>query len=221
MNRIDFLKNLKSPLPNAVLKKYPNGNIMQLWGESPTLYSAAFGQHDDVHTYLGGHSGIDISTGDGDTVVAAHDGTVSGIDTDPTHAGGIQIKITSDPLDGEEPGNSKIETVYCHLKDIVVQVDQRVTQGQVIGHEGNTGFVVSGNVSYWGNAPAGKGTHLHFGLHELILHTVGGVSAWIGRYNNPLMGTSDPLPYLTGDLSGLRIVLMNIGMLLNKWTTRT
>jgi murein DD-endopeptidase MepM/ murein hydrolase activator NlpD len=217
MKRTDFLDNLKSPLPNAVLKKYPNGNIMQLWGENPTLYSGAFGQHDDVHRYLGGHSGTDISTFYGDAVCAAHDGTISGIDTDPTHAGGIQIKITSDPLDGETPGNSAVETVYCHLKDVSVAVGQRVKQGQIISHEGNTGFVTSGGVAYWGNAPTEKGTHLHFGLHELILHTVGGVSAWTARYNNPLMGTSDPLPYLTGDLSGLAIVLRNAAALLKKW----
>jgi hypothetical protein len=60
-------------------------------------------------------------------------------------------------------------------------------------------------------------THLHFGLHELILHTVDGVSAWMGRYNNPMMGTSDPLPWLTGDESGTVGVLQNILALLRKW----
>jgi murein DD-endopeptidase MepM/ murein hydrolase activator NlpD len=210
MNRLDFMRSMVSPLPNAVLKKYPNGNIMQLWGENPTAYSSAFGQHDDVHRYLGGHSGIDISTGYGDTVVAAHDGVVEAIDTNPADSGGIQIKLTSDPLDGEEVGNSKIETVYCHLKGIVVTAGQRVRQGDPIGYEGNTGFVISGGTSYWGNAPAGAGTHLHFGLHELILHTVGGVSAWMGRYQNPMMGTSDPLYYLTGDTAGEVNVLHNI-----------
>ena len=43
---------------------------------------------------------------------------------------------------------------------------QRVKQGDFIGYGGYTGFVVSGTTEYWGNAPAGKGTHLHFGVYE-------------------------------------------------------
>jgi len=41
-------------------------------------------------------------------------------------------------------------TIYAHLKKINVETDEFVTQGQVIGEEGNTGF--------------SKGKHLHFGL---------------------------------------------------------
>lgn len=216
MTRQDFLKNLKSPLPNAILKKFPQGNIMQLWGESADLYSAAFGFKDDVHRYLGGHSGLDISTHQGDTVVAAHDGEIEMLQTDPISTGGLMVYLLSDPLDGETVGNSRVQTIYAHLSKILVMKGQKIKQGDPLGLEGNTGFVVSGDTSYWGNAPSGVGTHLHFGLHELVLNN----GALTQRYNNPLQGTSDPLPYLTGDYSGEVGLLKQMLLLLQKWYGR-
>lgn len=214
MNRHDFLRNMTSPLPKAILKKWPKGNIVQHWAENPALYSAASGRHDALHTYLGGHTGIDIATGHRDPVYAAHDGYVPAhmIFDDPGRAGGREVWVYSDPLDDEEPQNSLVCTVYCHLDEIVVKPGQRVSQGQLLGYEGNTGFVVSGGTKYWGNAPAGKGTHLHFGLYELILKN----GQWAQRAYNVLKGSSDPLPYISetpenphGDLSGFTIVLNN------------
>lgn len=63
--------------------------------------------------------------------------------------------------------NSRICTVYCHLDEIAVEPGQVVKQGDLLGYEGNTGFVVSGGTQYWGDAPAGKGVHLHFGLYDM------------------------------------------------------
>src|SRR4051812_44611842 len=114
MKRDDFKRSLKSPLADAILKKYPTGNIMQFWGENPDLYSASYGQHDDLHLSLGGHAGIDIFTHYGDEVLAAHDGYILKLYTDPKGAGGLGVWIASDPLDGETPGNSQVWTAYCH-----------------------------------------------------------------------------------------------------------
>jgi murein DD-endopeptidase MepM/ murein hydrolase activator NlpD len=165
MNRVDYLRNLTSPLPNAVLKKYPTGNIMQLWGESPELYSAGM---DAFHVAFGGHMGIDIATHHRDPIHAAHRGMVTIVNNNfkdgRLNQGGIEIWITSDEMDGETTGNSRVATVYCHLDETIVRIGQRVEQGEIIGYEGNTGMIVSGGVQFWGNAPAGKGTHLHFGL---------------------------------------------------------
>ena len=211
MKRIDFLKSLKSPLPKAVLKPFPQGNIMQGWGDNPNMYSASYGHQDDLHLYLGGHSGLDIFTFYGDEVRAAHDGTVFKLYPDPKAVGGLAVWVSSDPLDEEAPGNSQVWTAYCHLKDYVVKEGQRVNQGDLLGHLGNTGFVVSGDVAYWGNAPSQKGAHLHFGLYEYILKN----NQWVSRFANPMLNSEDPLPYLTGDLSGLARVLQNIAKYLS------
>jgi murein DD-endopeptidase MepM/ murein hydrolase activator NlpD len=217
MKRLDFLRSLKSPLPNAVLKKYPQGNLMQYWAENPDLYSASYGQHDDYHLYLGGHAGIDIFTFYGDEVRAAHDGTVLHIYPDPKLPGGIGVWLKSPDLDEEVPGNSQVWTTYCHLKDYVVQEGQAVKQGDLLGHLGNTGFVMSGNIAYWGNAPSEKGAHLHFGLYEYVIKN----GQWVSRFTNPMMNSEDPLPYLTGDLSGLANALRNMASFLAKWTGRS
>jgi len=109
MNRVDYLRSLTSPLPNAVLKKYPQGNIMQLWGESPELYSAGM---DAFHVAFGGHMGIDIATFHRDPIHAAHGGVViivnSNFKDGRLNQGGIEVWITSPELDGESPGNSRI-----------------------------------------------------------------------------------------------------------------
>jgi murein DD-endopeptidase MepM/ murein hydrolase activator NlpD len=215
MKRTDFLRTLKSPLPNAVLKKFPYGSIMQYWSESPELYSIAFGQLDDLHHYLGGHSGIDISTFHGDPVCAAHDGVVDGLREDRTGLGGLVVYLNSPELEDADGGICRIQTAYGHLDRIVVSQGEHVTRGQIIGYEGNTGFVVSGGTPYWGDAPTDAGTHLHFALYEHI--KVNGT--WRFRYSNPMMNSSDPLPYISdptpfddvadGNLSGLRNVLEN------------
>lgn len=216
MKRIDFLKSMTSPLPNAVLKKFPKGNIMQYWGENPQLYSLSYHYDDDIHRYLGGHSGVDISTKQRDPVYAAHAGTVIAAGGQKSDAGGIVVQIQSSPLDDEETANSKVQTNYLHLDECIVHIGDTVSQGQQIGYEGNSGFVISGMTEYWGNAPAGVGTHLHFSLFEL--KRIGTV--WVPRYVNAMGNTSDPLYYLTGDTGGEVTVLQNILAFLKKWTGR-
>jgi murein DD-endopeptidase MepM/ murein hydrolase activator NlpD len=221
MKRTDFLIALKSPLPNAILKEYPAGNVMQLWGENPELYSAGM---DSFHVHLGGHMGVDIATFHRDPVYAAHEGMVVIVNgSDRTRQGGLEVWITSPELDGEEPGNSRIQTVYCHLDEIAVKLGQTVSQGDLIGYEGNTGMVISGGKRFWGNAPQGVGTHLHFGLYEDIKRN----GTWERRYHNPLRDSVDPLPYISetaenplGNLAGLSVVLKNIAKYLStlRWS---
>lgn len=220
MNRIDYLYGLTSPLPNAVLKKWPKGDLRQHWGENPFLYSA--NKSDDLHRFLGGHTGIDIAVPFRTPVYAAHGGIVpvDMVFDNPTRAGGREVWVYSDPVDGETPGNSRVATVYCHLDEIAVKPGQRVSQGDLLGYVGNTGFVVSGGTEYWGNAPANVGVHLHFGLYELILDKQGN---WVRRTINVLNGSSNPLIYITetpdqplGDISSFSAVLNNMLRYLNR-----
>lgn len=211
MKHNDFLMALGNPTPTLDLLKYPRGAIYQYWGESPELYSAAFGHYDDLHKFLGGHSGLDIVGPHRTPIVASHDGFISNIKTDKTSLGGLVVWIQSPTLDlgGKQ---SCTVTAYGHLDEVRVSLGSQIKKGDVIGYMGNTGFVVAGGVPYWGNAPAGKGTHLHFSLYEFTVN--GGVLS--PRWNNVMQNSTDPLPYLTGEFTGLIGVLKQMAAYLAK-----
>ena len=68
---------------------------------------------------------------------------------------------------------------------------------------GNTGFVISGSTAFWGNAPTGRGVHLHFGIRECSTKDTGwvttygsGMKAFIKNYDNGFKGAVDPIIYL-------------------------
>lgn len=182
---------LLNPLPNAILKKYPEGKIWQYYGENPDLYKLIG---------LAFHNGIDIATFDGDEVLASTDGTVVEVKDTPSGYGS-HIRIVSD----KQPDGTYFETTYGHLRvDIPVKLNDKVVAGQCVGYESNTGYVISGQSAYWGNAPAGKGVHLHFGIRILTDLVPGyqvgysnGQSFSIKDYNNGVHGMIDPMPHFT------------------------
>ena len=209
----DFYKNhFQKPLPFALWSKYPKGHIFQLWGENPELYAQFFNQRDDMTKFLGGHSGIDITTAHRDRVLAAHKGYIRTLNLDRKAVGGIYLRLTSENLDYKGK-QILVETDYGHLDEAVVKQNQRIEKGELLGYEGNTGWVVTGGTPYWGNAPAGKGVHLHFGLREFVLD--GQITNF--AVINPLGNTIDPLPYLTGDWAGTLGLLENAKRLLFYW----
>lgn len=206
MTKEEFIASFRSPLPGAILKKWPNGHITQYWAENPELYSRAFGKHDDLSLALAGHGGIDIVTFEGDKVVAAHDGQVVRVLRD-SKVGGNVVYLRSDNFYDKDV-KCFVITDYGHLDSVTVNEGQYIKAGTQIGTEGNTGFVVSGGTPFWGNAPAGKGVHLHFGLREYLAN---GEIRWPSMA--PLGGTSDPLLFIiknNPDYSGTRILLANM-----------
>lgn len=88
------------------------------------------------------HKGIDIAIPGKHNVVAAENGKVLMIVSDPDHWGyGLTVVIRHDGFD----------TLYAHLDAINVRTGQTVSRGQKIGLQGNTG--------------SSTAQHLHFEVH--------------------------------------------------------
>ncbi|MGH8874397.1 MAG: murein hydrolase activator EnvC family protein [Acidimicrobiia bacterium] len=87
------------------------------------------------------HKGVDMFAPYGESMFAVADGVVS---TSTSSLGGRSIWLTAD---------YGVAFYYAHLSDWAVSSGQRVSKGQVIGYNGN-----SGNAS-------GGSAHLHFEIH--------------------------------------------------------
>ena len=150
--------------------RYPNGSIIQAFGESPEIY-LPYG--------MMGHNGIDLPSFYGDEIYAVEAGTVVVATMSPTGFGG-EIKIVT------PSGN---EWTYAHLSAQYVTLNDEVREGQVIGLEGNTGSVVSVGLVAWGNQnPDMRGTHLHLGLRRFTPFNKATDTTWNCTYPNGLKG---------------------------------
>lgn len=179
---------LTNPLQGSKLTKWPVGNITQGYGENPQLYQRLVG--------IQYHNGIDIAMLFRTPVLAAYDGTIYAVENQLAGYGKV-VREISDKIDGVYYGSP-----YGHLDEIVVSRGQRVKAGDLLGYSGNTGFVWSGDKTvFWGNAPANKGVHLHFGLRILEDATDKSNIAILGKnyiirdYDNGVNGYVDPMPF--------------------------
>ena len=174
-----------NPVEGSILQMYPKGSVMQLYGANPHLYRGL------------GHNGIDIVPRLSRSCLAAHDGNVQEAKyIGPTNPYGNMVTV----LSARSADGIQYLTLYGHLQSFCVAKGQAIKAGQKLGEVGNSGFVFSGNVRYWNNAPTDKGVHLHFTLYVflngvLIPGAMGGAE-------------SDPMPYLTG-MHKLTILIEN------------
>jgi len=84
------------------------------------------------------HSGIDISTfRTGDAIVATADGYVITAEYDYNFGNFIIIDH-----------NNGFNTFYAHMQYLIVQVGQRVQQGEIIGFIGNSGISTGPHLHY-------------------------------------------------------------------------
>jgi len=128
-----------SKLPGKGILNWPLDYvyITQLFGvtkDSKRLYTS------------GSHNGVDFRASVGTPVKAMADGVVSGIGNTDTQCNGVSfgrfilIKY-----------NNGLASTYGHLSLIKVKAGQKITQGQIVGYSGNSGY--------------STGPHLHVSLY--------------------------------------------------------
>lgn len=148
-----------SPRPN-ILTWPLVGRLTQRYG--PTNQT---GFYNDVYKF---HNGVDIALVFGAPIKAALDGVVSGIGDNGHYAYGKWVSIRH---------SNGLTTLYSHLSGDTVSIGDQVAPGQIIGFEGDTGFVT--------------GPHLHFTVYATNTFRI--ENRWFGLL--PLGGSLDPLPY--------------------------
>jgi murein DD-endopeptidase MepM/ murein hydrolase activator NlpD len=182
------------PVKNMSFARYPKGNLMQGFGESPELYKTVCPLPGKC---LGRHNGLDIVAPWGTPILATTTQKIVEVKND---ANGYGMHIRAIDAD--------YEYTYGHLSKIFVKVGEVVLAGTHIGNMGNTGFVVSGATPYWKYNPY-RGTHLHYQERRIVHRIPGqpvGPGTWmtyssgdnvqILNYDNGFFGAVDLLPRL-------------------------
>lgn len=117
-----------------ILFRFPlgsRGSLSSLYGKRPSPFTG--------HPQF--HDGIDIAAAAGTMVVAARDGTVSEVGVDELL--GVFVRLSH---------QGGYETVYGHLQEALVSLNQEVPSGMMIGRVGTTG--------------RSTGPHLHFEIRR-------------------------------------------------------
>ncbi len=137
------------------------GRITQGYG--PTSIT---GFYNDAYKF---HNGIDIAVYYGAPIRAALDGVVAASGDNGKYAYGEWLAVRH---------SNGLTTLYTHLSAKAAGVGQTVSQGQIVGYEGSTGFVT--------------GPHLHFTVYSTNTFKV--EKRWFGLL--PLGGSVNPFDYL-------------------------
>lgn len=118
--------------------------IAPVYGE---IYSP-FGlrDFDDDGVLDSAHSGIDIPAPEGTPLYAAGDGVVTEAGDSGSNYG-LVVEILHE---------NGLYTHYSHLSAVTVKVGQAVSQNQMIGNVGTTGFVTGAHVHFEVRLPSGK-----------------------------------------------------------------
>jgi murein DD-endopeptidase MepM/ murein hydrolase activator NlpD len=135
------------------------------------------------------HNGIDLAAPAGKPIYAAADGTVANCDTgEAAYGNWCTIRHTVSTKNG--PRN--IVTLYGHMRTFVAHPGQKVSQGDLIGYEGNTG-----NTTRLIYGPE-RGYHLHFTVFDAQGYTVtkGAYTSIYGSYSVPSGYTYNPIDFL-------------------------
>jgi murein DD-endopeptidase MepM/ murein hydrolase activator NlpD len=100
-----------------------DGPVSQRWGENPEFYQKRLG--------IPYHNGIDIAVPIGTRVIAAADGVVKWVASDP-EGYGLYCRVFFPEFNQHQ--------LVAHMSEVDVQVGQPVGQGDTLGATGNTGL---------------------------------------------------------------------------------
>ena len=163
---------LKSPL-----KKLKGRPIVTTLGYGSTAFANNYAR---LGWSIRAHNGIDYVVGKGREesygipIIASHTGVVRKVTfTTPMSTQGNGLTI-----EGVRDGDTLLMTTYWHLSEVIVKAGDAVSQGQVIGYMGNSGYVVGSDSSPF------SGTHLHFMVYEYKNEN----GTWVLKGDNPLTG---------------------------------
>ena len=186
-------------------RKYPIGTLIQGFAENPQLYA---------QVGMKAHNGLDIVKGYGTPILAPHDGTIVNLDFQGQGYGNV-IYLLSPVADGKQ-----LLSILGHMTEKkLVTEGQQFKAGQKIGEMGNSGFVVSAGVTYWGNSnPDKRGTHLHWTTKWLAEVKPGEPSntSFLGKtykiinFNNGYAGAFDPATLIGKSMDNELIKTINI-----------
>ncbi len=131
----------------SVFKNMDSGDTQQkmvMPAEGPITSKFGMRVH-PVFNDLRMHQGIDIGVEEGTPVKAVLDGSVEKVDYDSELGKYVLLKH-----------NDRLETLYGHLSEITVSVNDKVKQNDTIGKSGATGLVTSPNLHFevWENEKA-------------------------------------------------------------------
>ncbi|MCX6797454.1 MAG: peptidoglycan DD-metalloendopeptidase family protein [Candidatus Doudnabacteria bacterium] len=135
------------------------------------------------------HNGIDVAAPAAEPIYAAADGVVLYTDhSDASYGNWVAIKHEI----ATKNGTAKIITLYAHFRSFKVSVGQKVSQGDLLGYEGNTG-----NTTKKLYGPE-RGYHIHFGVYDAegFGVTAGKYQNIYGPYMLPFGYTYNPLDFL-------------------------
>jgi len=135
------------------------------------------------------HNGIDVAAPAGQPIYAAYDGEVIYTDmSDASYGNWVAVKHSL-TTNGSTAG---IITLYAHMRSFKVKPGQKLSQGDLIGYEGNTG-----NTTKKLYGPE-RGYHIHFGVYDAEGFGVseGKYENIYGPYKVPYGYTYNPLDFL-------------------------
>ncbi len=135
------------------------------------------------------HNGIDVAAPAGQPIYAAADGEVIHTDrSNATYGNWVALKHNI----ATKNGNSQIITLYAHMQNFKVKIGQRLSQGDLIGYEGNTGNTTA---KLYGPE---RGFHIHFVVYDAEGFGVksGAYTNIYGNYQIPFGYTYNPMDFL-------------------------
>ncbi|HEY72811.1 MAG: hypothetical protein B6I35_05540 [Anaerolineaceae bacterium 4572_32.2] len=123
-----------TPLPTPTPPLF--GQFQLLWPIDGPRITQYFGDNPQLHAQFdqAGYQGLDFMAPVGSNVYAAYGGVVYDIRPDDGNPYGLHVRIKH-VVNGRE-----FQTIYAHLSQVLVTVDQQVEAGELIASSGATGY---------------------------------------------------------------------------------